>query len=146
MSNSLRGFSVGFSVLHYLPEFAQIHVHWVCDTIQPSHPLSSPFLPALNLPHHQSGSFPVSQFIASGGQSTEASASTSVLPMNIHGWFPLGLTGLISLLSKGLSGVFSDTIWKHQFFGTQPSLWSKSHIRIKLQFILSGTEVPNPNR
>ena len=49
MSNSLRG----FSVLHYLPEFAQIHVHWVCDTIQPSHPLSSPFLPALNLPQHQ---------------------------------------------------------------------------------------------
>ena len=57
------------------------------------------------------------------------SASASVLPMNIQGWFPLGLTGLISLLSKGLSRFFSSTtIWKHQFFGAQPSLWSYSHI------------------
>ena len=56
-------------------------------------------------------------------------SSASVLPMNIQGWFPLGLTGLISLLSKGLSRVFSSTtIWKHQFFGAQPSLWSNSHI------------------
>ena len=61
-----------------------------------------------------SGSFPVSRFFASGGQSIGASASASVLPMNIQGWFPLGLTGLISLLSKGLSRVFSSTIvWKH---------------------------------
>ena len=59
-----------------------------------------------------------------------ASTSASVLPMNIQGWFPLGLTGLISLQSKGLSGVFSSTtVWKHQFFGTQLSLWSNSHIR-----------------
>ena len=58
-----------------------------------------------------------------------ASASASVLPMNIHGWFPLGLTGLISLQSKGLSRVFSSTtVQKHQFFGTQPSLLSNSHI------------------
>ena len=58
-----------------------------------------------------------------------ASASTSVLPMNIQGWFPLGLTGLISLQSKGLSRVFSSIIfWKHQFFDAQPSLWSYSHI------------------
>ena len=64
-----------------------------------------------------------------GGQSIGAPASASVLPMNIHSWFPLRLTGLISLLSKRLSRVFSSTtIWKHQFFGTQPSLWSKSHI------------------
>ena len=56
-------------------------------------------------------------------------SSASVLPINIQGWLPLGLTGLISLLSKGLSRVFSSTtIWKHQFFGTQPSLWSNSHI------------------
>ena len=53
----------------------------------------------------------------------------SVLPMNIQGWFLLELTGLISLLSKGLSRVFSTTIWEHQFFGTQPHLWSNSHIR-----------------
>ena len=63
-----------------------------------------------------------------GGQSIGASASSSVLPMNIQDWFPLRLTGLICFRSKGLSGVFSSTIWKHQFFGTQPSLWSNSHI------------------
>ena len=76
----------------------------------------------------ESGSFPMSQLFASGSQSIGASASISVLLMNIQGWFPLGLTGLISLLSKGFSGVFSSTtIWKHQFFGAQPSLWSNSH-------------------
>ena len=87
-------------------------------------PLSScpQFFPA-------SGSFPVSQLLASGGQSIGASALASVLPMNVQGWFPLGLTGLISLLSKGLAGVFSSTaVRKHQFFGAQSSLWSNSHI------------------
>ena len=69
------------------------------------------------------------QFFASGGQRIGASASASVLPMNIQGWFPLGLTGLISLQSKGLSRVFSNTtVQKHQFFSTQPFLWSNSHI------------------
>ena len=67
--------------------------------------------------------------IRSGGQSTGASASASVLPMNIQGWFPLELTGLISLLSKGLSRDFSNTtVRKHQFFSAQPSLWPNSHI------------------
>ena len=67
-----------------------------------------------------SGSFQMSQFFASGGQSIGASASVLVLPMNIQGWLPLGLTGLISLLSKGLSRVFSSTtICKHQFFSAQ---------------------------
>ena len=76
-----------------------------------------------------SGSFLRSQFFASGGQSTRASASASILPMNIQGWFPLGLTGLISLQSKGLSKVFSrTTVWNYQSFCTQPSLWSNSHI------------------
>ena len=76
-----------------------------------------------------SRSFPVSQLFISGGQSIGASALASVLPMNIQGWFPLGLTGLISLLSKGLSRVFSSiTIQKHKFFHTQHSLWSNSHI------------------
>ena len=76
-----------------------------------------------------SGSFLRSQFFASCGQSTGASASASVLPMNIQGWFPLGLTGLISLQSKGLSKVFSrTTVWNYQSFCTQPSLWSNSHI------------------
>ena len=76
-----------------------------------------------------SRSFPVSQLFASDGQSIGTSALAPVLPMNIQGWFPLGLTGLISLQSKGLSRVFSSTtIWKHQFFGAQPSLWSNCHI------------------
>ena len=91
----------GFPVLHYLPEFAQIHVHWVSDAFQPfAIPSSScpQFFPA-------SGTLPVSRLFASGGQSIGASASASVLPMNIQGWFPLGLTGLISLLSKGLSSL-----------------------------------------
>ena len=80
-----------FPVLHYLPKFAQTHVHWVSDVIQPSHPPSPPS-PALNLSQHQS--FPMSWLFASGGQSIEASASVSILPMNIRGWFLLGLTGL----------------------------------------------------
>ena len=71
--------------------------------------------------------FPMSRFFASSGQSIRASAT--VLAMNIQDWFPLGLNGLISLLSKGLSRIFSSTtIWKHHFFGAQPSLWSNSHI------------------
>ena len=76
-----------------------------------------------------SGSFLMSWLFTSGGQSIGVSASTSVFPMNIQGLFPLGLTGLISLQSKGLSRVFSNTtVQKHQFFGTQLSLWSNSHI------------------
>ena len=76
-----------------------------------------------------SGAFPMSQFFASGGQSIGASASASVLPMNIQDWFPLGLTGWISLQSKRLSRVFSNTtVQKHQFFGAQLSLWSNYHI------------------
>ena len=76
-----------------------------------------------------SGSFQVSWFFASGGQSIGVSASASVLPVNIQDWFPLGWTGWISLQSKGLSGVFSSTtVQKHQFFSAQPSLWSNSHI------------------
>ena len=75
-----------------------------------------------------SGSFPMSRLFESGGQSTRASASATVLPMNIQGWFPLGLTALISLLCKGLSRVFSNTtVQKHQFFGVKHSLWSNSH-------------------
>ena len=81
-----------------------------------------------------SGSFPISQLFISGGQSIEASASASVIPMYIQGWFPLGLTGLISLLSKRLSRIFSNTtVQKHLFFGAQPSLWFNSHICTWLQ-------------
>ena len=104
----------GFPVLHYLLEFAQIHVHWVNDTIQPSHPLPPLSPPALNLSKHQ-GLFPMKRSpFASGGQSIGTSTSASVLPMNIQGWFSLELTGWISLMSQGLSRVFSSTtVWKH---------------------------------
>ena len=77
----------------------------------------------------ESGSFPMSQLFLSGGQSIGVSASASVLPMNIQGWFPLGWTGWISLQSKGPSRVFSNTtVQKHQFFGAQPSSQSNSHM------------------
>ena len=75
-----------------------------------------------------SGSFPLSQFFASGGQSIGASASASVLPMNIKGWFPLGWTGWLSWQPKGLSRLFNTTVQKHQFFSAQLSLQSNSHI------------------
>ena len=76
-----------------------------------------------------SGTFPMSQFFTSGGQNIGASALASILPMNFQDWFPLGLTGLISLLSKGLSRVFyNTTVQKHQFFSAQPFLWSNFHI------------------
>ena len=72
----------------------------------------------------------MSRLFASGGQNIGALASASVLPMNIQDWFPLGLTALISLLSKGLLRSFlGSTIWEHQFFGVQPSLWFNCHIR-----------------
>ena len=73
----------------------------------------------------------MSWLFASGGQSIRTSASASILPVNIQGWFPLGLTGLISLQSKEFSRVFSSpTIWNHQFFSAQPSLWSNSYIHV----------------
>ena len=80
------------------------------------------------LSYPASGSFPMSQLFTSGGQSIGVLAPTSVLPMSIQGWFPLRLPGLISLLSKGLSWVFSSTIvQRHQFFSALPSLWSSCH-------------------
>ena len=87
----------------------------------------APFLCSQSFP--ASGSFSMSWLFALGDRSIRVSASASVLPMNTQSWFPLGLTGLISLQSKGLSRVFfSTTIWKHQFFNTQPSLLFNSHI------------------
>ena len=106
----------GFPVYQQLLELAQTHVHQVGDAI-----LCHPLLLLQSLP--ASRSFPISQFFASGSQSIGASASASVLPMNIQDRFPLGLTGLISLQSKGLSRVFPNTtVQKHQFFGTKLSL------------------------
>ena len=110
-----------FPVHHQLPEFTQTHVHWVGDAIQPSHPVI-PFSSHLQS-FPASGSFPVSQFFTSSGQSIGVSASASVLPMNIQDWFPLRQSGWISLQSKGLSRVFSNTtVQKHQFFSAQLSL------------------------
>ena len=141
----------GFSVLQHLPERAQTHVHWfgdaihhrvddaihhrVDDAIQPSHPMLSPFPPAFNLPQHQ-GLF---QCVSSShyGQNIGASTLASVLPMNIQGWFHLGWTGCISLQSKELWRVFSNTIvQKHQFFTAQLSLWSNSH-----PYMATGEEI-----
>ena len=117
----------GLPVQHQLLEFTQTHVHWVGDTIQPSHPVflffsCLQFFPA-------SGSFLMSQLFASGGQSVGVSALASFLPKNTQGWSPSACTGWISLQSKGLSRVFSNTtVQKHQFFGAQLSSQSNSHI------------------
>ena len=104
----------GLPVHHRLPEFTQTHVHRVNDAIQPSHPLSSPSPPAPNPSQHQS----LFQWVNSsrwGGQSIGVSALASVLPMNTQDWSPLEWTGWISLQSKGLSWVFSNTtVQKHQ--------------------------------
>ena len=116
----------GFPVHHQLLEFTQTHVYWVCDAIQPSHPVG-PFSSCLqSCP--ASGSFPMSQFFASGGQSIGVSVSASVLLMHIQDWFPLRWTGWISLQSKELSRVFSNTtVQKHQVFSTSFPMIQLSH-------------------
>jgi len=115
----------GFPVHHQLLELAQTHVYQVGDAIQPSHLLLSHSPPAFNLSQHQS----FFQWVFVALQRIGASASASVLSMNIQDWTPLGLTGLIFLQSKGLSRIFSNTrIQKHQFFSTQFSLRSNSTI------------------
>ena len=109
-------------VHHQLPEFTQTHVHWV--GLMPSNHLIL-CRPLLLLPSifPSIRAFQMSQPFTSGGQSAGVSASTSVLPMNTQDWSPFGWTGWISLQSKGLSRVFSNTtVQKHQFFGTQLSL------------------------
>ena len=103
----------------------------VCSNSCPLSPWCHPTVSFSSCPQSfpASGSFPMSQPFTSGGQNIGASASASVLPIIIQGWFPLGLTGLISLLSKRLSRVFfSTTFQKHQFFSAHPSLWYNSHI------------------
>ena len=103
-----------FPVLHSLLSFAQTHVHWVGDCFF-SCPQS--FFSRIRVFSNETA-------FQSGGQKSGASPSASVLPINIQGWFLLGLTGWISLLSKELSRVFSNTtVQKHQFFGAQPTLW-----------------------
>ena len=128
LCNPMNRSMPGLPVHHQLLEFTQTHVHWVSDAIQPSHPLSSPFsscpqsIPA-------SESFPMSQLFAWGDQSTGISASALFPPKKSQGWSPSEWTGWISLQSKGLSRVFSNTtVQKHQFCGAQPSTQSNPHI------------------
>ena len=118
------------------PHFPVLHRLWVCSNSWPlsgwcHSTISSSVIPFSSCPQSfpALGSFPMSQLFTWGGQSIRASASASVLLMNIQDWFPLGWTGWISLQSKGLSRVFCNTtVQKHQLFGAQPSLWFNSHI------------------
>ena len=139
---STRGNAYCCSVAKSCPTHGLQHTTLLCPSLSPRictdscplsqwcHPtISSSVIPFSSCPKSSpaSGSFPMSRLFTSGGQSIGASAS--VLPMSIQGWFPLRLTGLFSLLSKGLSRTFSSTtVQKHQFLGTQPSLWSSFHI------------------
>ena len=118
------------SVLPYLLNSAQTHVHWVSVASQPSHVMLSPSLLPSVYPRIRV--FSSESALASGSQRTGASATASALPVNFQGWLPLWWTGLISLLSmesKGLSRVFSSTrVQKYQFLCTQPCLQSNSQI------------------
>ena len=115
--------SLSFAISQSLPKFMSIAL------VMPSRHLIL-WRPLLLCPlfFPASGTFPMSQLFASDDQNTGVLASASVLPMSTQGWFPLRMTGLISLLSKGLLGVFSSTtIQRHKFFSNPPSLWSNSH-------------------
>ena len=114
----------GFPVLHYLPELAQTHVHFLSDGIQPSHTLSPSSPPAFIFPSIRVSSNESAVHIR---WPRFFGASASVFSMNSQSWFTLGLTGLISLLSKGLSVFVKTTVWKCQFFGTQLSMVQLSH-------------------
>ena len=115
----------GLSVHHQLPEYTQTHVYWVGDAIKPSHPLLSLLL----LPSIFPSIRVFSQWVSSLHQVAKVEAYASVLQMNIQDVFLLGLTGLISLQSKGLSRVFfKTTVQKHEFSTAQLSLYSNSHI------------------
>ena len=127
LCNPMNRSTPGLPVHHQLQDFTQTHVHRVSDAIQLSHPV----VPFSSCPQSlpASESFPVSQLFAWGGQSTGVSALESLLPKNTQDWSPLEWTGWMSLQSKGLSRVFSNiTAQKDQFFGTQPSSQSNSHI------------------
>ena len=131
VSDSLRPNGLqhtGFPV-HHLPDFAQTHVHWVSDAIQPSHPLLPPSPPALSLSQHQ-GFFAMNWLYTLGGQSIGASASALVLPINIQSWFPLGSTGFfwlirqLDLIAFGFS-YREKRCWLNKLWVFQP-LWQQS--------------------
>ena len=130
-----------------LPPQRLLHTRLLCPSLSPEvcsnscplsrcHPtISSTVAPFSSCPQYfpASGYFPMSWLFTSGGQSIGASASVSVLPTNIQSWFPLRWIGWISLQSKGLLRVFSNTtVQKHQFFDPQPSLWSTFYIHTRL--------------
>ena len=126
----------GFLVLHYLPEFAQTHVHWTDDAIQPFHSLLPPFH-AFRFSKHQG----LAEWVSSSHQvakSTGASAA-AISPSNVYsGLISFRIDWFDSLLSKGLSGAFSSTTTqKNQFFGAQPSLWSNFHIHTGKTIVLT---------
>ena len=130
--------TAGFPVFHHLLELAQTHVRWL-GAIRPPYPFSSPSPPAFNLSQCPG----IFQGVGSSHQVVKLLELQFQLLLNIQGWFPLGLTGFISLLFKGLSRVFfSTTVWKHQFYGAQPSLWSTSHICIWLLEKPASSEPP----
>ena len=117
----------GFPVLHYL--LSLLRFISIESVMLSNHLIFCPLLLLLPQSFPVPKSFPMSRLFTSGGQSIGTSASASVLPMNIQGGFPLGVTDLISLLSKRLSRIFpSTTIQRHQFFGAQLSLWSNFHV------------------
>ena len=127
----------GFPVLYCLPGFAQTHVNWFGDAIQPSHSLLPLSSPALNF-FPASGSFPMSWLFASGGLNTWASPSASVLPMNIQAWFTLELTDLISLVSKELS----KSLLQHQ--STKASVaWCSAFFMVPLShpYVTTGKTI-----
>ena len=123
LCNPMECSTPGFPVHHQLPKLAQTHVRWIGDAIQPSHPLMSPSPLAFNVCQHQ-GLF---QWVSSSHQVVEIlelQLQHQSFQWLFQDWFPLGWTGLISLQSKGLSSVFSNTtVQKHQFFSAQLSLW-----------------------
>ena len=126
--NPMNHSTPGLPVHHQLPEITQTHVHRVSDAIQPSHPLLSPSPPALNPSQHQS-LFQWVNSLHEVPKVLEFSALASFLPKTSQDWSPLEWTGWISLQSKGLSRVFSNTtVQKHQFFSAQLSSQSNSHI------------------
>ena len=115
--------SLSFTISQSLPKFMLI-----ASVMLPSHLILWALFCFYPQSFPASGTSPMSHLFTYDDQNIGASASASVLPVNIQGWSPLRLTGLISLLSKGLSIVSSNTtVWKYQFFGVLPSLWSSSH-------------------
>ena len=129
VSDSLRPHGLQHARLPCLSPTPSLLKLMSMNSVMPSNHLilCRPLLLPSDFPSNRS--FPMSQLFASGGQSIRALVSALVFPMNIQDWFPLGLTGLISLKSKELSRVLSNiSVQKHRFFGDQLSLWSKSHI------------------